>query len=57
MLSISFGINPILHKLERWYTGVSFGLAFGIPIIPASLGHFGPDPVYGNAYFAACELC
>ena len=57
MLCVSFGLNPLRAKLERWYIGVSLGLGLGITIIPTALGHFGPDPVYGpgSCYFSAMD--
>lgn len=44
-LTISFGMNPIRQRLERWYVGVSIGLGLFIPVVPACLGHFGFDPI------------
>lgn len=62
MLIVCFGVNPIekseyhsghtvglslrFAELLRWYVGVSIALGAFIPIIPAALGHFGPDPLY-----------
>lgn len=51
MLAITFSINPLQAKLERWYLSLSFVLGFGVPLVPAILGHFGKDPMYGLCYF------
>lgn len=34
--------------LERWYVGISLFISLFVPVIPAILGHFGADPVYGS---------
>ena len=36
--------------LELWYIIISLALGFGIPIVPAILGHSGADPIYGGWY-------
>lgn len=46
MLITCFGVNPIERGLEKWYVGGSLVFGLGLPIVPAALGHFGPDPLY-----------
>lgn len=44
------GVNPIQLGLEKWYLAGSIAFGVVLPIIPASLGHFGADPLYGFWY-------
>lgn len=41
--------------LERYYILGSFILGFGVPLVPAILGHFGVDNAYGACYFTERE--
>lgn len=50
------GLPYVLQSgLERWYVAVSFLIGFGISLVPAGLGHFGPDPIYEACYFTESE--
>lgn len=42
--------------LERWYILGSVILGFGVPLVPAALGHFGLDPIYNVCYFTQGKL-
>ncbi|KAL1405243.1 hypothetical protein Q8F55_008869 [Vanrija albida] len=52
-VTIVFGLNPIMLKLERWYVAISIFIGMFVPIIPAGLGHFGKDPLLGVCWIQA----
>ncbi|WVW86435.1 hypothetical protein I302_108483 [Kwoniella bestiolae CBS 10118] len=53
MITICFNRDPIGLGLEKWYILGSTVLGLGVPIVPAILGHFGHDPVFGTCYFTS----
>ncbi|KAK4687652.1 hypothetical protein P7C73_g2467, partial [Tremellales sp. Uapishka_1] len=55
MLTITFGLNPIALRLERWYLGVSMFVGLVVPIAPTALGHFGWDPILITCWFKGSD--